>query len=72
MVKIKLLLIPFPPISSYCNQGVKFNEILAFLKKMHCSVVPASKAEGSQRSPVLPVGKESASFVPVLTLMQVP
>lgn len=34
---MKLLLTPFPQIPSYCNQGVKFNEILAFLKKMHYS-----------------------------------
>lgn len=58
MIKMKLLLIPFPQISSYFNQGGKFNEILAFLKKTALfTVVLAGKVEGLWRSPIPSVGK---------------
>lgn len=70
---MKLLLIPFPQISSYFNQGGKFNEILAFLKKVHYSQwsrLPKQKGPGIHLSILWE--KESASFVSVFTLMQAP
>lgn len=55
---MKLLLIPFPQISSHFYKGGKFNEILAFLKKTELfTEILTSKAEVSWHSPVPCMGK---------------
>lgn len=70
---MKLLLIPSLQISSYFNQGGKFNEILAFLKKLHFSQGSwLAKQKGRGIHPSLLWRKESAPFVSMFTLMQPP
>lgn len=70
---MKLLLIPFPQISSYFNQGGKFNEIFAFLKKLRYSQwswLAVQKGCGIQQSLLWANG--SASFVSTFILTQAP